>query len=72
VYLRESRDERLLVQVGRADHEPVTVDGAALDGVVGDRRFGDGDVAVRGGSVVLPSAGPAVHVWELKKGNRHG
>ena len=65
VYLRESHDERVLVQVGRADHEPVTIDAAALDGVVGERRFGDGDAVVSRNAVVLPAAGTAVHVWDL-------
>ena len=60
VYLRESRDERVLVQVGRADHEPVAIDAAALDGVVGERRFGDGDVVAtrRRRSCCRPPAPP--------------
>jgi alpha-glucosidase len=65
VYLRESRDERLLVQVSRAGHEPVAIDATALDGDVGERRFGPGDVTHRDSSVILPAAGAAVHVWDL-------
>jgi alpha-glucosidase len=65
VYLRESRDERLLVHVARSDHEPIQIDAAALDGVVGERRFGPGDAERRGEAVVLPAAGAGVHIWEL-------
>ena len=67
VYLRESRDERLLVQVGRARPRagarsmppPSTAPS-------GERRFGDGDVIrdARRRSC-CPAAGAAVHVWEL-------
>jgi alpha-glucosidase len=65
VYLRESRDERLLVQVARSDHEPIHIDAGALDGVVGERRFGPGDAERRGEAVVLPADGAGVHIWEL-------
>jgi hypothetical protein len=65
VYLREARDERVLVQVSRADHAPVVLDAIALDGEVGQCVFGPGDVS-RGDHVVeLPTGGPAVHVWEI-------
>jgi hypothetical protein len=60
------------VQVGRGDHDPVTIDAAALDGVVGDRRFGEGDAVVSKGEVVLPAAGAAVHVWDIEKGQQRG
>ena len=65
VYLRESRDERLLVQIGRAHHDPIVINAEALDGDVGPRRFGTGDVVHCHGTVVLPAAGAAVNVWEL-------
>jgi alpha-glucosidase len=65
VYIRESRDERLLVQVARSDHEPIRINAGALDGVVGERRFGPGDAERRGEAVRLPAAGAGVHIWEL-------
>lgn len=65
VYLREARDERVLVQVSRADHPPVSIDATALDGHVGDRQFGDGDAVDAGGRIELPACGAGVHVWEL-------
>ena len=49
----------------RSDHEPTQIDAAALDGVVGECRFGPGDVERRGEAVVLPAAGAGVHIWEL-------
>jgi alpha-glucosidase len=64
VFLRESRHERLLVQVSRADHDPVRLPAAHLDGDVVGCRLGD-DVKVAGSDVVLPAAGAGVQVWEL-------
>ena len=79
VYLRESRDERLLVQVGRADHDPVTIDAAALDGVVGDRRFGDGDAVASAttrrppGRRALPcTSGSSTLMAVMEKGRHRG
>jgi alpha-glucosidase len=76
VYLREALDERLLVQIARADHEAVTIDVDSLDGMLGERRIGPAE-AVRGSRFVeLPADGPAVHVWQLDPrpggGNSHG
>ena len=65
VYLRESTDERLLVQVSRADHRPVVVDRAMVDGQLGDRRYGPGEASCDADAIVLPAVGPAAHVWEL-------
>jgi alpha-glucosidase len=65
VYLRESRDQRVLVQISRDAHEEVVIDHAMLDGEVGDRWFGTGDVRTQDGYVVLPAHGPAVHIWEV-------
>ena len=67
VFLRESLDERLLVQVSRAPHRPVAIDAVALDGDVGAAMAGGVDVDRRGTSNVLPADGPAVHVWELER-----
>ena len=65
VYLRESRDERMLVQVSRAEHAPVSLDTSTLDGELGERRFGDGDATRSADTVELPATGAAVHVWEI-------
>jgi alpha-glucosidase len=65
VYLREARDERVLVQISRADHAPVALGATTLDGEVGARLFGVDDVTRVGGTVELPAGGPAVHVWEV-------
>jgi alpha-glucosidase len=65
VYLRESRDERVLVQVSRGDHAPVMLDASALDGELGQRLFGPDDISRGGRTVELPTGGPAVHVWEI-------
>jgi alpha-glucosidase len=64
VFLREARDERVLVQVARRDHEPVVV--AGLDGTVGAPLFGGGEVVARGdGTVELPAGGTGIRVWAL-------
>ena len=55
VYLRESRGERLLCLAARAPHEPVAVPFAELETLYGDDPT-DG---------VLPSHGPAFHVWRI-------
>ena len=65
VYLRESPDERLLVQVSRGDHAPVRLPAAAFDGAVGASRFGGVDVTRDHDDVVLAATGAGIHVWEL-------
>jgi len=66
-FLREHPDERVLVHLARADHEPVRLPLAALGlgsveqlvALAGDAVIGDGD------AVVLPSTGPAAHAYRL-------
>lgn len=66
VFLRESRHQRLLVQAARADHRPLVLDAATLDGTLGQRLFGSDDARVGDDTTLqLPAGGPAVHVWEL-------
>jgi alpha-glucosidase len=55
VYLRETRVERLLCLAARAPHEPLRVAFAELETLYGEDAH-DG---------VLPSGGPAFHVWRI-------
>jgi alpha-glucosidase len=65
VYLRESLDETVLVQVSRAGHEPLVLDSALLGLTTSDTIFGSTDLAPHAGTVTLPSDGPAVHIWRI-------
>jgi alpha-glucosidase len=58
VYLRETRDERLLCLAARAAHDPITVPFTELETLYGDD-------AQNG---VLPADGPAFHVWRISNG----
>lgn len=72
VFVRESVDETVLVQVSRAEHQPVTIDAATLGlGTLGlstlaDSLFGDHELTASDGGVTLPSHGPATHIWRLE------
>ena len=65
VFLRESREERVLVQVSRAGHPPVMLDPSVLAGARPELLYGEADLAVQGDAVFLPDDGPAVHLWRL-------
>lgn len=68
-FLRETRDERLLVTVSRAAHEPVDLPAAQLGGSA-EQLLDGPDLASSDGVVRLPGAnGPAVHVWRLIPGS---
>jgi alpha-glucosidase len=54
-YLRESKEERLLCLAARAPHEPIATPFAGLETLYGDDAVGG----------VLPSGGPAFHVWRV-------
>jgi alpha-glucosidase len=66
VFLRESSDERVLVQVSRDVHEPVVLD-AGLLGISGTAHplYGDVPIAPDGDVVKLPADGPGVLLWTL-------
>ncbi len=66
VFMRESQDERALVQVSRSEHQPVALDAAALDGELGEALFGTGEARRTSDTVILPATGAGVHVWELE------
>jgi hypothetical protein len=55
----------VLVQVSRAEHAPVTIDLAALDGELGEQQFGSGDPVRHADTLELPATGAGAHVWEL-------
>jgi len=54
-FLRETRDERLLVLAARAAHEPVSTPFPSLETLYGEDAA-DG---------VLPSDGPSFHIWRI-------
>jgi alpha-glucosidase len=57
-YVRETRDDRLLCLASRASHDPIAVPFAQLETLYGgDAQDG-----------VLPSDGPAFHVWRITNG----
>ena len=62
-YLRESPDETLLCLAARADHPEVRLSRAELAAQL-ETLYGD-DVRIEGDEVVLPSRGPAFHVWRI-------
>jgi alpha-glucosidase len=64
VYLRESAEERILVQASRRGHEPVRVP-ASLMGGGGEELLGGPALTAIGDAVELPGDGPAFHVWSL-------
>lgn len=66
-YLRETPGERLLCLAARADHEPVRLPLAALGASELETLYGE-EAAPADGTVVLPAAGPAFHVWRLSDG----
>jgi alpha-glucosidase len=67
VLLRESRQERVLVQVSRDAHPPVFVDGAALGaGPRSTPLYGAEELRADGPALALPNDGPAVHLWRLE------
>ncbi len=64
VYVRESRDQRLLVHLARAAHEPVVIDLAALGGRDADVIAGASTTVVDG-AVVLAASEPTWRVLDL-------
>jgi alpha-glucosidase len=54
-FVRESRSERLLCLAARAPHDPISTPFTQLDTLYGEDASGG----------VLPSDGPAVHIWRI-------
>jgi alpha-glucosidase len=65
VYLRESAEERILVQAARRGHEPVRIPASLLGADGGEELLGGPTLRRAGGSVELPGDGPAFHAWAL-------
>ena len=65
-FVRETADERVLVQASRAPHAPLHVGRGDL-GLVGDAEslYGDEQLIVADGDVTLPGGGPAFAVWRI-------
>jgi alpha-glucosidase len=63
-YLRESADETLLCLAARSEHPPVRLRLATLGGAQLETLFGE-NARTEGDEVVLPSDGPAFHVWRI-------
>jgi alpha-glucosidase len=55
-FLRETRDERLLVLAARAAHDPIATQFTSLETLYGE------DAA----NGVLPADGPAFHIWRIR------
>ena len=64
VYLREARDETVLCLAARAEHERIRLPLAALGGGRFETLIG-ADLELERGDVVLPSAGPSFHAWQI-------
>lgn len=63
-YLRESAEETLLCLAARAAHHEIRLPRAALGGAGLETVIGE-DSRTEGDEVVLPSGGPAFHVWRI-------
>jgi alpha-glucosidase len=66
VYLRESCDDTVLVQVSRANHTPATFTTEELGLGTATTLHGQHQLTAVDGIVTLPADGPAVHVWRLQ------
>ena len=65
VWLRETADERVLVQVARAAHDPVRLDTSLLGATGATGLLGAVDLSSHDGAFELPSDGPAWHLWRI-------
>jgi alpha-glucosidase len=65
-FLREAPDERVLVHLARAPHDPVVLDTAPLGvGDVVPPLHGAHPLVPVDGTITLPGGGPAAHYWTL-------
>jgi alpha-glucosidase len=66
VFLRESAEERVVVQVSRQSHEPVVLAEVALGGSRLEPLVGGTAVTATGGMLTLPGDGPAARYWRIE------
>ncbi|WP_029287986.1 glycoside hydrolase family 13 protein [Cellulomonas sp. HZM] len=64
-YLRETRDERVLVLLARSPWSGATLPRHLLTRGAATTLYGDVDLAATDDGLVLPGAGPTVGVWRL-------
>ena len=64
-YLRETADERILVVVARAPWSGALLPSTLAPGGGVQTLYGDADLAVAGGAVLVPGDGPGVGIWQL-------
>lgn len=66
VFLREAPEERVLVQVSRAGHEPVRLAAGALGGARLEPLAGGTSVEAVDGMLTLPDDGPVARYWRIE------
>jgi alpha-glucosidase len=64
-YLRENSAERILVQVSRAPHEPVSVPAGLLGTDEARPLYGADTLSATEGRLVLPGDGPGARMWSI-------
>jgi alpha-glucosidase len=65
-FVRETPDERVLVQAARGPHPPLSIGRGDLGAAASaERLYGDTDLVVDQATVTLPGDGPALGVWRL-------
>lgn len=65
-FLRETADERVLVLLARAPWAGAALPGHLLDaGSAAQNLYGDADLPLVDGALMLPADGPGVQVWRL-------
>lgn len=64
-YLRETADERILVVVSRSPRSGALSPASLLRGGQAETLYGETDLGVAGGALVIPGDGPGVGIWRL-------
>ena len=64
-YLRETADERILVLVARSPWSGALLPASLLRGHQAETLYGESDLGVTGGALVIPGSGPMVGIWRL-------
>lgn len=64
-YLRETPEERILVVVSRSPWSGALLPAALAPDGSTETLYGNVDLTVAGGALVVPGDGPAAHIWRL-------